>query len=214
MRYFVGFALCVLFCQVGFAAPACVLDPDFPITSYATLVALGPDGCSQGDKIYSGFSVSGKPAGTISAFSILDETGPIDVHGWTFGGTFGVGTYDIRYTITIDPLLAPTFVLQTAQLDAQATSAVYTVTKTLNPGPGQLVLSVTQATVSDFEFLAGGPISLVVADHVVVTSGTLTGITNTFTQVDTNVVVPEPVTMALFGSGLLLLGFARRFRRQ
>jgi hypothetical protein len=110
----------------------------------------------------------------------------------------------------------PGLAIISGQLDASAgDQAVYSVTKVITnegttsvpAGPWSLTLTSGQGTQrTALPYLS----SIRVLDTLTMTSGTVLSISNTFQQG----VVPEPATMALFGSGLLALGLIRRFRRR
>jgi len=198
----------VLSSTSGFAADVC---PD--ITTIGALKSLPVDGCISGDKIFTAFSSN--IADTVRVRLIETEGGPgPDNHGWNIRpvGGFGLGTFTFSYTISVDLVAAPMMRISQAQLDAQGgLGAAYTATKAINGGVYP-TLNINESTPQDSAIIEPLATALSISDTLVVTVGWVYALSNTFAQFDTT--VPEPTTLALFGSGLLALGFARRFRRR
>jgi len=196
----------------AFGAP--VVCPD--VTTVGALESLTADGCVSGDKIYTMFSSN--IADNVLVLLIQAEGGPgPDNHGWNVvpSGGFGVGTYTFNYTISVDLANFPAFRISEAQLDAQGgLGAAYTAMKVISGG--YPTLNISNTTSQSSTAIDPPATSLTIADTLVVTSGRVFGLSNTFAQLDTtdDTKIPEPMTQALLGTGLLAIGFARRFLRR
>jgi len=168
-------------------------------------------GCVSGDKIFTNFDTN-LPS-TLFLQLIQFEAGPgPDVHGWSLltSGLAG-GTYNFGYTIAVNLATNPLMRIATAQLDASGgTGATYTATKSVNSG--QYLLTVTNLSGQASTSILPLATALTIRDDFTF-SGPLTSLVNSFTQTEIEG-VPEPVTMALVGSGFLALGLFRRFRRK
>jgi hypothetical protein len=164
-------------------------------------------GCVAGDKIFTNFETN-LPDALFVQRLLVETGGPTDLHGWLLL-TFGLapGTYNFEYTISVDTVNYPYKRMSVAQLDASGgTDATYAATKTINDG--QYILSVSNVSAQDSTLILPYATALTIRDDFVFT-GPLITLSNTFTQVS----IPEPITMALVGSGFLALGLFRRFRR-
>jgi hypothetical protein len=171
------------------------------------------------DKIYGNFNLAGLPATTVVTFN-LNTIGSLSYYQISFGSTYQTGhTYNWSYEVAVAPsapvgtaiIELDTDFDQTAgtgsvlnQVTTPAGSAViHEVKNGTHVQPGSVTQSLFSPGVTNLQFA----ISLV--DH-----GTISSVTNTIIQFDpSGNLVPEPLSLSLFGAGLVGLGMARRKRR-
>jgi len=217
---FVGVALTALMVVGEARASVCSLSgPNyfgtFALNSNGT---LGPTDCTsvvQQDKTWSNFAFSGLPAGTEVQFS-FGKVGGQDVHTIAFLGPFGPigGTFTWSYDISVNPGNLVTLLdvasslgqsrgssgLKTTLLDNNSNTYTTNFAQT-----GPLVTSGT-TTVA----FKPGADSLAVTDTLTIgpKGSDATSVANSYTQL----AVPEPGALALFGSGVI--GLAAILRRK
>jgi hypothetical protein len=169
-----------------------------------------------GDKVFGGFTASGAITGNgSSSFTFLMTPGNVTLG---FSGVVGPSTVGgIAYTVAVDPALSQGFLIDDLEKDftfnsiltglpasasltgsTTASNFAFDCTRTVNPStstcPQTAVFAPTsQMTVT--ETITTG------------TNAVVTALTDTISQA-----VPEPGSLAMLGSGLLMLGFVMHRR--
>jgi hypothetical protein len=220
MRKFLGcFTLLLAAVSTGYAVP--VLAPPSPACSsfgsgpandisiaFAVWSAAGFN-CESGDKIFSNFAFSGALP-TDTTLELQTQTlGPIDLHGVTWNSNF-IGSFSASYDIAVDLVMSPNMRIVRVSGDLSNPSNLGTPTNVK-----QLFLE-SGAPDGTLTSTAGSPGTPLVVDttalHVVDTytplGGAAVSISNTFAEA----AVPEPVSLFLMGSGLLVLAKLKRAR--
>jgi len=180
-----------------------------PTCSTALLTASPGSPCDVGDVEFSGFGVL--PTGvdlqfqTSGLFSVS-----VNLFDATSAGLANGLTY--TYNVQIDPAFANTNITTVATgLGDPTAKAAATLTKTLTGGLTGTASSVDNgAGVITSQVVNGSTAALIgVTDSLSVTSGDISYAANSFTYATTSA-TPEPVSMVLFGSGLLALSLIGR----
>jgi hypothetical protein len=167
--------------------------------------------CEQNDKIFSNFSVgAGLPTNTVLELQ-MQSVGGFDLHGVTFNGNF-LTAFQLSYDIAIDlTQFNGNNRLVRVSGDLSNPSAVG------NPATAKAVFTeggVLLGTVTSLVGTPGVPLvisqtALHVQDVYVPGGGAAVSISNTFAQQQ----VPEPATLAMIGSSLILLGVLKLKRK-
>jgi hypothetical protein len=153
----------------------------------------------QQDKIWTLLTPSGGTAlpGT-TPLSFVLTAGPPDLHSLRINGSaLNTGiTYDLRYSIAIDLGLAPTFLISSAELQADVTGAktiLKKIYKAATFAAGDLIATLTPGLTASF----GGLATIWVDELITIPSASTAGtITDTYTQFDAR--VPEPATAVVW----------------
>ena len=187
-----------------------------PCTSYATTDAwagAGAAGCTDpdGDMLFTFGAYSGNFAGigATTAFNVTEqEIGGTDYYDVGFGFSPGyAGGGDISYTMSTIP--PSTELIRSVGFDTIITGTGTTATKVLSDlidGPDFLTLTSTDG--SNTGYVGFSPTSTI--DVVDTFNASTSGV---FQDAHNNVTVPEPLSLSLFGIGLVGLGLNRRRRK-
>ena len=186
-----------------------------PCTSYATTDAwagAGAAGCTDpdGDMLFTFGAYSGNFAGigATTAFNVAEtEIGGIDYYDVGFGfNPAYAGGGDISYTMST---IAPsTELIGSAGFDTIITGTGTTATKVLSDVGGAAFLTLTSTDGSNTGYVGFSPRSAI--DVVDTFNASTSGV---FQDAHNNVTVPEPLSLSLFGIGLVGLGLNRRHRK-
>jgi hypothetical protein len=167
------------------------------------------------DKTWSNFAFSGLPAGTEVQFS-YGKVGGQDVHTIAFLGPFGAigGTFTWSYDISVNSG-NPVELFDVASSIGQSRGSSGLLTMLLDNNSNTYMTDFTQtgplvtSGITTVAFKPGAN-SLAVTDTLTIgpKGSDVTSLANSYTQV----AVPEPGMLALFGSGML--GLAAILRRK
>jgi hypothetical protein len=168
--------------------------------------------CEQQDKIYSNFSVGAIP--TESTLRVqLQPLGLLEFHTLTVNGNFLAPftfSYDIAIDLTLNSLNRITAI--TGDISNPSGQGNPSNTKTVFTEGGATIGTLTSTVGSPGGTILLNQTAVHVVDAYAANGGAAVSISNTFRQ-DLTSGVPEPVSFALIGGGLLLLAGLRRVRR-
>lgn len=211
----------------AFAANPC--NPTVGVTSQylASTVFAAGFSCEVGDKIFSNFT--GSTANSSDTFSFNAQNPLTYSMNINAGNEFDfTGTFTFGFSVQIDPAVVilngsrTSFSFVTGQISDATPNSTSTLDKSITANLG------APCTVHDVDNGANngtggscsygvGTTSLSVSETFTYTGGSnpsgVTGIGNTFGQsLSSTTGTPEPMSMLLFGSGLLACGFIGRKR--
>ena len=202
-----------------YVLPGPTYSGTFILNSDGTVTPVGVggnySGIQQQDKLWDNFGVGNLPVGTLLTLSFA-HVGSQDIHTIAYGDPFGAygkgASFHWSYDISVLNGPPPTISDVASDIDQTRGSATLMTTLVDNNSntymtnftqKGTLTSGITTATFQP------GVLSLAVNDMLTInsTGSDVTGIANSYTQT----FVPEPGTMALFGSGIIgLAGMLRR----
>jgi hypothetical protein len=201
-----------LMCSLAFSLAITVFTGTasaIPACSTALLTASPTSACDVGDVEFSGFGAL--PTGVDLQFQFSGPTSvSVNLYDATSTGLANGLTY--TYNVQIDPAFANTNITTVASgLGDPTAKAVGKLTKTLTGGlTGTVTSTDNGAGVITSTVVNGSTAALIgVSDSLAVTSGDISYVANSFTYTTTSA-TPEPVSMVLFGSGLLAVSLIGR----
>jgi hypothetical protein len=204
--------VCLLFTGASFGAlaPAC---PGSSSDSGAVPLSVFSESgfaCQQQDKAYSDFVVgAGFPAAGTVRF-LFTPVGGYDFHTVAFSGNFP-SAFTVSYTVTMDTTVMPGFIDQiSGDLESSINVGNPTNVKTVALVGGAQVGTITSTRTNPGLDLPVNGLQFRITDTYTPNGGAAYQISNSFREV----IVPEPLSMALAGSGLLLVGLGRLRRRK
>lgn len=207
----------VLVLLVGLLASASLNAAVLPCGDVAPLTysnaQMQNDGCFFGDKIFSNFTYSG--GGDTANFDIAItenqlaaqhtvQLNPISVD-WS---TDFVITYMISMYAPNMP--SPDWSITGVQIDSIVSGSGSTIVKSFGAAPGVTVSSVNGGPSAMTAVLFQQSLVTITATFDVGGDAEVSTVQDNYQQ---GSAVPEPMTMALFGSGLLAIGLVRRLRK-
>lgn len=227
-RLLVILALAMVVASVSMANPVCV--PDGTLQSYINTYTSLATACQIGDKLFYGFSFV--PGGGTSATGV-QVNAPAGLDGITeVGISFNTGGWAVVAGNVIDAFLGYTVTTLSGQPLIEDATLTIVGTLTGSGGSGTVIETLTPAvagspitdslpvnTSNHIDFSTTTVTTLQVMNEIHLVGGAgfaglshISVVENDFSE---NVSLPEPLSMVLIGSGLLLFGAARRkqFRR-
>jgi hypothetical protein len=202
------------------AAPTCTTTTDIGSSGIVAWSSLSTGDCIRSnDKIYGNFVTDNLPANTVLIFN-TNTIGSLVHQQLSFDASYQAGTtYTWGYEVAIDfSVAAPGTVLTSIDADftQTASNGPSTLDKGLNPAGDAAIHEVKigavvqEGSVTTANF--GLDVTSVVISETLIDNGTISSVTNTITEFAPGQNIPEPLTLALMGFGLVGLRLARRRR--
>jgi hypothetical protein len=201
-------------------APTCTTTTDIGASGVILWSSLSAGECVRSvDKLYGDFVAGNLPADTVLIFN-TNVVGSLVHQQLSFDGTYLAGmTYSWGYEVAVDfSVAAPGTVITSIDSD---------FTQTVSDGPSTLDKSFDPAGDAAIHEVKIGPVvqpgSVLTANfgagvtditvsESLIDNGTISSVTNTITEFAPGANIPEPLTLALMGAGLLGLRLTRRKR--
>jgi hypothetical protein len=203
------------------AAPTCSTTTDIGPSGVVSWSSLSSGECIRSaDKIYGNFVAGNLPADTVLIFN-TNVVGSIVHQQLSFDGTYVSGTtYNWGYEVAVNFSVAPPKTVITS-VDSDFTQTVSdgpsTLDKNFDPAGSNSIHEVKigpvvqPGSVLSADFGAG--ITDLVVSESLIDNGTISSVTNTITEFSPGNNIPEPLTLALMGTGLLGVRLIRRRRK-
>jgi CxxC motif-containing protein len=169
------------------------------------------------DKIYGNFVGGNLPSDTVLIFN-TNVVGSIVHQQLSFDGTYLSGTtYNWGYEVAVNFAVAPSKTIFTSvdsDFTQTASDGASTLDKRFNPAGDhdihevKIGAEVQPGSVLSTNF--GPGVTDLVVSETLADSGTISSVTNTLTEFSPGNNIPEPLTLALMGAGLVGLRLVRR----
>ena len=204
--------LALLALMFSTAASAVAIVTPLCVNSMTLANLIGTGGCYVQDKLFSNWSYSGGGAVTdanVGINVIFSPVSGIDIHGFTFTPTGGVWVegFTLGYTISVLPASDFSITGATDQFMLGPLSNA-SLARSLKDGGTVATFNLSQGVTTQSATFPGVK-SLTSLTTVTIPEGALNFVAS-LEEDYVQMVIPEPVTMILIGSGLLGLGFIRR----
>jgi hypothetical protein len=230
MRKLLLIVLLVFGTTAAQAVPADCLAVLGTTGTLSSLLSLSSEGCFHQDKIFSNFTYTGagatqQPASMVNVSHVFQVLPTQDIHGWLIAPVSGQWTtaFNFGWTVTIcttlaqgcsDPNPFANMVAYKQQINSGVIPNGSIVTSVNTPNVGSPFTVTTSGASAGNETVQ---VAINPAATQMTSMASFNGVGN-LASLEQDVVqstaIPEPATMALIGSGLLLVGFARRRMRR
>jgi hypothetical protein len=200
------------------AAPTCTTTTDIGSSGVVAWSSLSAGECIRsGDKVYGDFVAGNLPSDTVLIFN-TNIVGSLTHQQLSFDASYLSGTtYNWGYEVAVNPFVAtPGTVITSVDTDFTQTASdgPSTLDKGLSPAGDAAIHEVKigavvqPGSVLSANFPAG--ITDLTVTESLIDNGTISSVTNTITEFSPGANIPEPLTLALMGAGLLGLRWRRR----
>jgi len=210
-RFVLTVVMLLTFTKIGSAVPISCLS----ISNLQQLLAMAPEGCIAGDKIFRDFSYSSADAGLVAATPHLTASS----NGWTFAraGTWTTA-FTLSYIIEVAPGFPSTFILAVKdQQNSGLTPNASTVTDTevVLSGGGQTLILTTSGASTGLETQQApfNPLARSIRTTSVFNPGGAELNSWEQTWFQTTLTVPEPPSLMFCALGTVLAGCLRRYKK-